>query len=87
MAYNRFYDAVMIQEGGYSIHDMANALVRANMAAQKDGVQTDKDLAVRLIVAQLAWFCDADGIGGIRDVDYSEAMKKCREYAGLTGKG
>ncbi len=62
---------------------IARALVKAADAAAEDGEQPGKDLAVRLIVAQLAWLCGTDGIGGVNGIDYGDAMKACREKAAV----
>ena len=87
MTYNRFHDAVMIQEGACNVRGIARALVKAADAAQEDGVQPGKDIAVRLIVAQLAWLCGVDGIGGVNGIEYSDAIRQCKERAGLEQAG
>ena len=79
MPYNRFHDALGIQEGACNVRGIARALVKAADAAQEDGVQPGKDLAVRLIVAQLAWLCGTDGIGGVNGIEYSDAISQCKE--------
>ena len=83
MTYNRFHDALGIQEGACNVRGIARTLVKAADAAAEDGVQPGKDLAVRLIMAQLAYLCGVDGIGGVNGIEYSDAIRQCREQAGL----
>ena len=76
--YNRFSHAIDIWSGGAcNVQGVARALVRAADAAQDDGVQPCEDLAVRAIVAQLAWLCKVDSIGGVCGVvDIESALKQ-----------
>ena len=75
------YDALGIQEGACNVRGIARALVKAADASAEDGVQPGKDIVVRLIVAQLAWLCGADGIGGVNGLEYSDAIRQCKERA------
>jgi hypothetical protein len=81
MDYNRFSDACFIQQGACNVRGIARALVKAADAAAEDGEQPGKDLAVRLIVAQLAWLCGTDGIGGVNGIEYGDAIRQCKERA------
>lgn len=67
---NRFQDAIDIwTHGASNVREVARTLVEAADAAAQDGVQPHKDLAVRAIVAQLAFLCKTDGIGGLTGVE------------------
>ena len=68
----------MIQEVARNVRGIARALVKAADAAAEDGVQPGKDLAVRLIMAQLAYLCGVDGIGGVNGIEYSDAICQCK---------
>ena len=75
--YNRFSDALGIWSGGAcNISGIARSLVKAADAARADGVQPCEDLAVRAIVAQLAWLCKVDAIGGVGGVVDIESKLK-----------
>ena len=75
---NRFSDALGIWSGGAcNVSGIARSLVKAADAARADGVQPCEDLAVRAIVAQLAWLCKVDAIGGVGGVvDIESALRE-----------
>ena len=57
---SRFYAAEGIQGGACNISGIAHTLSSAAIAAREDGVQPDKDPAVRLIIHQLAFLARSD---------------------------
>ena len=83
MARNRFSDAIGIQEGACNISGIAQSLKDAAIEARRDGVDPSTDIAVRLIAGQLAFLCRVNATGGMRDIEYNEAMRMCREKAGV----
>lgn len=76
MTYNRFEDALLIWSGACNLSGIARALVKACDAAREDGIQQSEDLAIRAIVAQLAYLCKADILGGLAGIsDIQKALE------------
>ena len=75
----RFKDALFIVDpGACNPSGIAYAIVAACQEARAEGVSTTKDVAVRLMVTQLAWVTNANS-----DIDdYGELLAECRRKAG-----
>ena len=74
----RFADALLIVDPGASNPSgIAYAIVEACREARAEGVGTKDDVAVRLMVTQLAWVCRADS----DTEEYGELMAECRRRA------
>lgn len=77
MEYNRFREALSIQEGACNVRGIARALVQAADAAEGPASQ---DAAVRLIVHQLYHLCNGWQIDNSLD-EYGKLTKLCCEGA------
>jgi len=80
---NRFRTAVdIVDPGACNPSGIAHAVIEACREAREDGVATQRDEAVRLIVTQLAWICRAN-----HDTDdYGALLEVCRRRAGPGGE-
>ena len=76
---NRFRIALdIVDPGACNPSGIAHAVIKACRQAREAGIGTQRDVAVRLIVTQLAWVCRAD-----HDTDdYGLLLAACRAQAG-----
>jgi hypothetical protein len=84
--YNRFAEALMIQEGACNPSGIARALVLACKQCLKDGDDQRTDPAVRLIVHQLAHLTNNHELDACtsRSIDaYGLLTDQCKERATL----
>jgi hypothetical protein len=80
---NRFRRAVDIADpGACNPSGIALAIYEACQDARSEGVGTARDPAIRLMVTQLAYVCDADS--GIDD--YGRILAHCRARAGIVAE-
>jgi hypothetical protein len=74
----RFANALLIVDpGACNPSGIAHAIIEACQEARAEGVDTHRDVAVRLMVTQLAWVCRADS----DTEDYGELLAACRRQA------
>jgi hypothetical protein len=74
----RFANALLIVDpGACNPSGIAHAIIEACQEARAEGVDTHRDVAVRLMVTQLAWVCRADS----DTEDYGELLAACRRRA------
>ena len=75
----RFKDALFIVDpGACNPSGIAHAIVAACQEARAEGIATTKDVAVQLMVTQLAWVTN-----GNSDIDdYGDLLAECRRRAG-----
>ena len=74
----RFTDALLIVDpGACNPSGIAYAIVEACREARAEGIGPKDDVAVRLMVTQLAWVCRADSY----TEDYGELLAECRRRA------
>jgi hypothetical protein len=74
----RFSNALLIVDpGACNPSGIAHAIVDACREARAEGIGPANDVAVRLMVTQLAWVCRADSDTD----DYGELMAECRRRA------
>jgi hypothetical protein len=74
----RFTNALLIVDpGACNPSGIAYAIIEACQEARAEGIGTKDDVAVRLMVTQLAWVCRADSDAD----DYGELLAACRRLA------
>jgi hypothetical protein len=74
----RFADALLIVDpGACNPSGIAYAIIEACREARAEGIRPKDDVAVRLMVTQLAWVCHADS----GTDDYGELLAACRRRA------
>ena len=74
----RFANALLIVDpGACNPSGIAYAIIEACQEARAEGIGTKDDVAVRLMVTQLAWVCRADSDTD----DYGELLAACRRQA------
>jgi len=81
MRNNRYRDAVMIQQGACNPSGIAHAIIEACREARDQGLDVCKDVAVRLMIHQLAWVCRVGEMDNV--AVYRGLMDECKLKAGI----